>query len=196
MKVKLTKNIEEIFDRNEFLYSVEAFKHLSPADMAFVVMVADYNSPLRGLMLDENLDLIKEYEILMRMQAAYNVGAIKGPAKDAYVKGRKKDVENAIRYYERWQDWDTLKLQLRIKAGLTKLIDQFEQDLEEGRFIDKKNGVAEALKLSKDVADVDKAIQEHYDKIPDFVQFQEEVIEKDVSPEVEKLVHIKFNPNK
>ena len=166
---------------------MEAFKHLTPEQMTFVVLVADYNSPLKALMVDENMNLIKDYERVIRMQASYAVGVTKGKGKDDYVKGRLGDVEKAISYYQRWQGWDSLKLQMRLKAALAKSIDELEEEIDKGDIFEEKGGFTKALSFSKQLYDIDKEIDKLISNIPDFVSFIEDVMEADIAPEVNQI---------
>lgn len=180
-----------IFEDNPELGMVQDFKALSKEQMLFVALVSDYESPLRGMMVDSSYNLIADYEVSMRTQAAICIGEYgKRGLTDLgkkYAKGRIKIVERAISYYKRWKKVDSLIMQGALKKRVSDQINMMMETEVEGSI----NDIAKGIKLSTELDKIDKAMEHLLRGAPKV----EEYLEEEEIPKIEDLPEIKFNGN-
>lgn len=175
-----------VFRDNPALKTIPEFARCSALEMCFVILMADYFSPLRHLRYDEYGNKVENGEHLQRVEAVREAGycntrsVSRGltPQGRLYVRKEKKHVEDAIQMYQKIQRYDELEMLFDLKdtymAYNKRKVDEIK---------DMNKHVKNSLEIIKQKAGLDmvnERIREHIAALPRFSEISKEEAQEHV----------------
>ena len=181
--VKYPTLVRHIFQENASLKAVPEFAKCTAREMCFVVLVADFFSPLRYLCFDEFGEEIDNGERIQRKEAArfagycYKRSVSRGLTEVGrrYVNGV-KHVEEAIITYRKIQGFDELGMLFNLKKTYMKYSSQQLHEVK-----DMSKHVKNSLDIIKDnggLANVNESIKTHIARLPKFSELTQKEVEE------------------